>query len=115
MKVTVKVGEYFVTPWNFTWLYFQMVLSKRGPPYSCLLGGNKLNRTDMYYVFDVCICGLWEVGMYLGFGFNAHNSNFTEEFDVPLKFFLLVSDKRIWAKLCLSAVLSRPGLRPGRE
>lgn len=53
--------------------------------------------------------------MYLGFGFNAHNSNFTKEFDVPLKFFLLVSDKRIWAKLCLSAVLSRPGLRPGRE
>lgn len=49
--------------------------------------------------------------MYLGFGFNAHNSNFTKEFDVGLKFFLLVSDKRIWAKLCLSAVLSRPGLR----
>lgn len=40
-------GGYFVTPWNFTWVYFQMVLSKRGPPYSCLLGGNKLNRTDM--------------------------------------------------------------------
>lgn len=28
MKVSVKVGEYFVTPWNFTRLYFQWYCQK---------------------------------------------------------------------------------------
>lgn len=34
-KVIVRVGDYFLTSWNFTQLYFQMILSKRGSLNDC--------------------------------------------------------------------------------
>lgn len=33
---TLKVREYFVISWNFSWVDCQMVLSKRGPIFVCL-------------------------------------------------------------------------------
>lgn len=75
-------GDYFLTSWNFTQLYFQMILSKRGSLNDC----KQPNKWKEHVIYVWHSCGLWEAGMCLGFGF---------------KHILLILLKR-----CISAMLS---------